>query len=158
MEEVTRAIEISATIATLIPYLQQRDLLQRWMHPLIENQVVANLEKGNPAREHHIENLQRYWETVRTEVWVSERRQIFVVAFPPTTPHRTYLIELQSISVGVMVVAKIHFPDTISGERIETQKTTMATALTYLKDMVEGKVSTLYPWSRLLEDGFSPTD
>lgn len=158
MEEVTRAIEVSADIATLIPYLQQRELLQRWMHPFIENQVVVDLAKGSLVGEQHIEVLQQYWETVRTEFWVSERRQIFVVAFPPPAPQRTYLIELQSSAIGALVIAKIHFPDTISAERIETQKITMAEALSCLKTMVEGKVSTFQPWSHLQQDGFSPTD
>lgn len=158
MEEVTRAIEISADIATLIPYLQQRELLQQWMHPFIENQVVVDLAKESAVGVQHVEVLRHYWQTVRTEFWASERRQIFVVAFPPPAPQRTYFIEVHPISAGVMVVAKIHFPDTISGERIETQKTTMAEALACLKKMIEGKVSAFQPRPHLQEDGISATD
>lgn len=158
MEEVTRAIEISADITTLIPYLQQRELLQRWMHPFIENQVVVDLAKESAVGVQQGEALHQYWQTVRTEFWSSERRQIFVVAFPPPAPQRTYFIELQPIATNVIVVAKIHFPDMLSAERIETQKTTMAEALSCLKEMIEGKVSAFQPWSHLQEDGFSPTD
>lgn len=158
MEEVTRAIEISADITTLIPYLQQRELLQRWMHPFIENQVVVDLGKESAVEVQQGEVLYHYWQSVRTEFWASERRQIFVVAFPPPAPQRTYFIELQPISAGVMVVAKIHFPDIISAEQIETQKTTMAEALSCLKKMIEGKVSAFQSRAPLKEEGLSATD
>ncbi len=146
MEEVTRAIEISADISTLIPYLQEREFLQQWMHPLITFQVVADPEGVTLLRDQRVETLQRYWELVKTEFWVSERRQLFVIAFPPPAPHPTYLIELQSAAIGVVVLAKIYVPDTLSAARIEVQKTMMTSALAQLKGMVEGSPQSRRVW------------
>ena len=139
MEEVTRAIEISADIATLTPYLQQRDFLRRWMHPLIESQMMADLGVFPLLREQQSEAIHHYWESVKTEFWMSERRQIFVVTFPPPALHPAYLIELQANVAGVTVVAKIHLPDTLAAEQIESQKAMMAQALRDLKGIVESQ-------------------
>jgi hypothetical protein len=146
MEEITRAITISADITTLTPYLQQRGYLQQWMHPLIEKKVETDGRALNSFQDYRIETLESYWETVKTEFWMSERRQIFVVTLPPPAPHPAYLIEVQSLSDGVVVVAKIHVPDTIVVEQIENYKAMMAQSLGHLKIMVEAHPSDNHPW------------